>query len=58
MTEVTVYDDSSVGGPGAGTAVAGLDFCPPCIEGDHQRCGAGGCECDGLCATRAAKEKP
>lgn len=56
MSEATIYDEADVGGPGAGTAVAPLDFCGPCHAGDHVRCERGDCECDGLCATRAAKE--
>lgn len=57
MTDVTIYDDSAVGGPGAGTAVAPLDFCEPCHAGDHERCGKGDCECDGLCGTRRARSE-
>lgn len=56
MTVATVYDESSVGGPGAGSAVGELDFCEPCHAGDHERCGEGDCECDGLCGTRRARE--
>lgn len=52
----TIYDDAAVGGPGAGTAVAPLDFCGPCHAGDHDRCEGEDCDCDGLCAMRSARE--
>lgn len=54
MTDTAIYGDP-LGGDG-GTAVAPLDFCEPCHAGDHERCSEGGCECDGLCGVRRARE--